>query len=211
VLARRRFNVIYSTVPKSQGWLIIDYVVNATSGSLSNFFIFRRERLKDNYIKLCKPSTYMVMQKKAWMICFLFKEFLSFFKQYVPNGMSMTNRHLLVLNSHGSHITVKVVEQAHEFGLDMMGGPCFKVCINKKEYQFWFYGSMYMAFGSKCNEQKISTFKPLHKFQPSNNEGNETNNTSDEQDDHGQGDQGEHEEQYGEEVNAIDLLNIYTH
>jgi hypothetical protein len=93
----------------------------------------------------------------------------------------------------------------------MMGGPCFKVCINKKEYQFWFYGSMYMAFGSKCNEQKISTFKPLHKFQPSNNEGNETNNTSDEQDDHGQGDQGEHEEQYGEEVNAIDLLNIYTH
>ncbi len=58
---------------------------------------------------------------------------------------------------------------------------------------------------------QISTFKPLHKFQPSNNEGNETNNTSDEQDDHGQGDQGEHEEQYGEEVNAIDLLNIYTH
>jgi hypothetical protein len=32
VLAKRRFNAIYSTIPKSQEWLTINYVVNATSG-----------------------------------------------------------------------------------------------------------------------------------------------------------------------------------
>jgi hypothetical protein len=57
-----------------------------------------------------------------------------------------------------------------------------------------------------------------NKFQPSslyttwpNNERNETDNTSDEQDDQGRSDQGEHEQQYGEEVIVIDLLNIHTH
>ncbi len=44
-----------------------------------------------------------------------------------------------------------------------MGGPCFKADIDNKKYQVWFYGKKYMAFGSKCNEQQIPTFKPLHK------------------------------------------------
>jgi hypothetical protein len=30
--------------------------------------------------------------------------------------------------------TLKIIEQAHEFGLDMMGGLGFKVVTNKKEY-----------------------------------------------------------------------------
>jgi hypothetical protein len=51
---------------------------------------------------------------------FLFKEYLSFFKQFVIGGMCTTNRHLLVLDSHGSHVTLEVVKQAHEFGLDMI-------------------------------------------------------------------------------------------
>lgn len=51
---------------------------------------------------------------------FLFREFLSFFKQFVPSGVSTTNRHLLVLDGYGSHITLEVVQQAHKFGLDMI-------------------------------------------------------------------------------------------
>jgi hypothetical protein len=109
MLAMTRFNVVYSTIPKSWEWLIINCVVNVANGSLLSFYIFRSERLKYNYINLYKLSTYMVMQKKAWMIFFLFKEFLSFFKWFILGGMSTTNRHLLVLNGHGSHITLKVV------------------------------------------------------------------------------------------------------
>jgi hypothetical protein len=40
----------------------------------------------------------MAMQKKTWMIFFLFKEFLSFVKKFVPGGVFLTNKHVLVNN-----------------------------------------------------------------------------------------------------------------
>ncbi len=54
---------------------------------LPGFYIFRGERLRDDYIKECKTWTYMVMQNKAQMATFLFKEFQSFFKNLVSSGI----------------------------------------------------------------------------------------------------------------------------
>jgi hypothetical protein len=87
---------------------------------LPRFYIFKGERIHDNYIQLCKPKTCMVMQSKAWMTTFLFKKFLSFFKRFILNAISITNRHLLILDGHGSHITLETIEQAQKFGLDMI-------------------------------------------------------------------------------------------
>ncbi len=56
------------------------------------------------------------MQNKAWITSFMFKEFLSFFKRSIPSGISQTNYHLLILNGHGSHVTLEAIEQAQEFG-----------------------------------------------------------------------------------------------
>jgi hypothetical protein len=61
VLARRGSNVIYITIPKSQKWLIVNCVVNDDGGILLGFYIFRGERLRDDYIRLCKPNTCMAM------------------------------------------------------------------------------------------------------------------------------------------------------
>jgi len=44
--------------------------------------------------------------KKAWMIFFLFKEFLSFFKKFVPSGVSFNNKHLLILDGHGNYVAL---------------------------------------------------------------------------------------------------------
>jgi hypothetical protein len=57
------------------------------------------------------------------MTSFLFKEFLSFFKDYVQSGISQTNHHLFILDGHKSHVTLKVLEQAMAFGLDMITLP----------------------------------------------------------------------------------------
>jgi hypothetical protein len=57
-------------------------MVNATKIALSQFYIFKIERIHDNYIQLCKPRTYMAMQSKAWMITFLPKSFYVFSKGY---------------------------------------------------------------------------------------------------------------------------------
>lgn len=63
------------------------------------------------------------MQRKARITSSFFKEFFFSFKKFIPNGMSLTNRHLLIINGHGSHVTFKVIEQAQEFGLNMITLP----------------------------------------------------------------------------------------
>ncbi len=77
------------------------------------FYIFKGERLQQNYIKDYKPGTCMVMQKKACMTTYLFKEFPSFFKRLILGGIFLTNHHLLILDGHGSHVTLQTIEQAH--------------------------------------------------------------------------------------------------
>jgi hypothetical protein len=70
-LARRGSNIIYNTIPKFQEWLIKNCVVNVIGGALPWFYIFKGEKLKDDYVKFCQLGTWMVMQKKAWMTSFL--------------------------------------------------------------------------------------------------------------------------------------------
>ncbi len=54
------------------------------------------------------------------MTTYFFKEFLSFFKASILGEISLTNRHLHILDGHGSHVTVETIEQAKKFGLDMI-------------------------------------------------------------------------------------------
>jgi hypothetical protein len=68
--------------------------------------------MKDDYIKYCKVGPCMVMQRNAWMTSFMFKEFLSFFKIYILGGISQSNCHLLIMDGHGSHVTLKAIEYA---------------------------------------------------------------------------------------------------
>jgi hypothetical protein len=65
----------------------------------------------------------MVMQSKAWMITSVFKKKLFFFKRYIVSGISITNMHLLILDGHGSHVTLEAIKQAKKFGLDMITFP----------------------------------------------------------------------------------------
>jgi hypothetical protein len=50
---------------------------------------------------------------------------LYFFNKLVLGGMSFNNQHLLNLDGHGNHVTLEVIEQAKEFGLDMITLPSY--------------------------------------------------------------------------------------
>jgi hypothetical protein len=65
----------------------------------------------------------MVVQTKAWMTSLLIKDFLSFFKRSIPCGISLSNHHLLALDGHGSHVSLKAIKQAQQFVLDMIALP----------------------------------------------------------------------------------------
>ncbi len=114
---------MYNIIPKSKEWLIVDYVVNVIGTTLPGFYIFRGERIYDDYIQLCKLRICMVMQSKAWMTTSLFKEFLFFFKRSILSGISLTNRHLFILHGHRSHVMFEAIEQINFFGLDMITLP----------------------------------------------------------------------------------------
>jgi hypothetical protein len=58
----------------------------------------------------------MAMQSKAWMITFFFTKFLCLFKSPTPSGIYITNKHLLILDGHGSHVTLEAIEQVKKFG-----------------------------------------------------------------------------------------------
>jgi hypothetical protein len=57
------------------------------------------------------------------MTTFVFKDFLSFFKRSIPSDIFLTNKHMLIFDGHGSHITLEAIEQAQAFGLDMVTLP----------------------------------------------------------------------------------------
>lgn len=75
-------------------------------------YIFRGERIRENYIKDCNLGIYMVVQKQTWMTCFMFKELFSFFMKSILGGISQFNHHLLILNGHGSHVNLEAIEKA---------------------------------------------------------------------------------------------------
>jgi hypothetical protein len=47
------------------------------------------------------------MQKKTWMISFLFKEFLFFFKKSIWGRVSFTYTHILIMDGHNNNVTLK--------------------------------------------------------------------------------------------------------
>jgi hypothetical protein len=47
---KTRFTQVYNIIPKSKGWMIVNCVVNATKTTLPRFYIFRGERIHDDYI-----------------------------------------------------------------------------------------------------------------------------------------------------------------
>ncbi len=59
----RTSNAIYNTIPKFWEWLTLNNEINATEGVLLGFYIFRGEKLRDDYIRLCKLGICMAMQK----------------------------------------------------------------------------------------------------------------------------------------------------
>jgi hypothetical protein len=44
------------------------------------------------------------------MTSYLFKQFLIFLIRSIVRGLSQQNKHLLILDEHGSHVTLEAIE-----------------------------------------------------------------------------------------------------
>jgi hypothetical protein len=93
------------------------------SNHILSFYIFRGKSFQRDYIKNCEDNASMAMQSKAWMTVHLFKAWIGHFIKNVREcGLEMSPSccHLLILDGHGSHVTMDVAKTARAVGLDFL-------------------------------------------------------------------------------------------
>jgi len=50
----------------------------------------------------------------------LFLNWLFHFTAFVPGGVSPENKHLMILDGHGSHMVVQAIEEANNLGINLL-------------------------------------------------------------------------------------------
>jgi hypothetical protein len=126
VLAKIGAQSIHSIIPKEWEWLSVLVCVNAADFHIPSFYIFRGKSFQRDYIKKCEDNASMAMHEKAWMTGHLIKSWIGHFVKNVRNcglHISPLCRHLLILDGHGSHVTMDVVKAARSVGLDLLTLP----------------------------------------------------------------------------------------
>ena len=125
MLAKRGNRAIHSIEHDQREHLSVLLCINAVGRCIPNFYILKRTYFLEDYIARCEAGTMMGMQSNAWMTKWLFKSWISHFIQCLTKGtgIDMSNRHLLILDGHNSHITLEVVRMAMESRLDIISLP----------------------------------------------------------------------------------------
>ena len=125
ILARRGNRFVHSIEPDQKEHLSILSCVNADGGCVPNFYILKGCYFLQDYIANCEEGAVMGMQPNAWMTRWLFESWISHFIECLKRGpgVDLTNRHLLILDGHNSHVTLEVVKISMESGLDIVSLP----------------------------------------------------------------------------------------
>ncbi|KAH9291752.1 hypothetical protein KI387_043059, partial [Taxus chinensis] len=123
VLATKGCRNVPKIIPRSREWMTILCCVNAAGQCIPNFYLFKGQKVSQNYIKGCEPGACMAAHPSAWMTRELFISWLYHFSKSVPGGVCPENRHLLIFDGHGSHVALSTIEEARRLGIDLLTLP----------------------------------------------------------------------------------------
>ena len=109
-------------IPNEHEWLFVLNCINVNGRHISNFYICKEKQIRQNFVKLLDPGDVMAIQPKAWMTIYLFDSWTSHFVQalHQRSGISSSNCHLLVLNSHILYVMLFDVSKAAKARLDIV-------------------------------------------------------------------------------------------
>jgi len=128
VIAKRGSEFVHKVTPNQREWLSVLSCINARGETIPNFFIFKGKKKARNYLKkTCEKGAGIAMQPKAWMTNVLFKAWVLYFLRNLEAtyGILASNRHLLVLDGHKSHVTLEVMKLAMGRGLNLITFPSY--------------------------------------------------------------------------------------
>ena len=96
--------------------------INANGDTIPTYYIFKNVRVRRNYLVFCEHGTTFGIQKKSWVDIYQFSKWMDHFIRILreKGNLSITQRHLLVLDGHKAHVTLEVVEKAKANGIDML-------------------------------------------------------------------------------------------
>jgi hypothetical protein len=116
---------VRQVMPNEQEHVTMLTCINGDGEYIPNLYIFKGKQRKDEYVSLCEAGAIYAMQDKAWVTGYIFFKWLDHFLRHLHlrGGISQTNRHLLILDGHGSHVTLDVIKKAREHGLDLLTLP----------------------------------------------------------------------------------------
>jgi hypothetical protein len=125
VIARTGARHMHHIVPDEWEWLSVLVCINIAGLAIPSFYVFKGKHFRLNYIERCELGVIMSMQPRAWMTSYLFSTWISHFIGCVQcmGGISIENRHLLILNRHCSHVILDVVQEARVVGLNLRTVP----------------------------------------------------------------------------------------
>jgi hypothetical protein len=125
VLAKTGARSIHIITPNEREHISVLSCINAAGDSIPNYYVFKGKQYQRAYIAKCEIGVRMGMQKNAWMTGHLFEKWLNHFAENLEKrgGISPTNKHLLILDGHNSHVTIEVIEKAWILGIDMISLP----------------------------------------------------------------------------------------
>ena len=99
----------------------IVYAISTTGTGVPPMFIFPMVRYKDHFITGAPAGSLGTATQSGWMNEVLFIEYLKHFINHVR--CSHTNKVLLILDNHNSHITLQAIDLAKENGIVMLTIP----------------------------------------------------------------------------------------
>ena len=123
--AQKGVRLVHKLTPNEREHITTLTCINVVGQHIPNFYIFKRKQIRKNYIIHCEDQAAMAMQPEAWMTQFLYSKWLFHFIQALSKrrGISFQNWHLLIIDGHNSYVTMEVVVQAMEVGLDVLTLP----------------------------------------------------------------------------------------
>jgi hypothetical protein len=125
VWALRSSRTAHSLMPNEREWVIVLSRIDASGQSIPGFYIFRGKRVMMSYIQHCEDGATMAMQPEGWMTAILFSTWISHFIESLQHkgGISLTNRHLFIVDGYNSHVILEVLHKAMQVGLDLLTLP----------------------------------------------------------------------------------------
>lgn len=96
-------------------------IVSAAGGSIPPVYIFPRIRMKDQFLYGAVPGAIGFAEKSGWMTANIFLKLLEHIKNHT--NCSPSNRILIVMDNHETHVSLKAILYARENGIVLLSFP----------------------------------------------------------------------------------------